>query len=181
MWGGNGTTKDAILTVCFAMRSRRLGPRCTPLLEINRRAGPERSSGAGMGTCVRVTSQGHPYARFRRALDSGNALEALASARELSQIALSDALELCLALRGDPRRYRPAVVRWHGRFVLETRGVTLEESQAVLALLASLPGSPRACAALAELLDRRGMERAAEALVRASRPVGVSRSSEEEG
>ena len=117
-----------------------------------------------------MTSQGHAYARFRRALDNGNTLAALAAARELPQVGLSDALELCLALRDDPSRYGPAVARWHARFVLETRGVTLTESQAILALLAAVPTSVRACAALAELVDRRGYERAAEALMRASRP-----------
>ena len=84
-----------------------------------------------MRTCS-MTSKGHAYARFRRALDHGNALAALAAAGELPHVGLSDALEPCLALRGDPRRFESAVVRRHGRYVTETRGVSLAESQAVL-------------------------------------------------
>src|SRR5438309_523435 len=52
-----------------------------------------------------VTSQGHPYARFRRALASGNAHLAEAAARELTTIGLADALELALLYREDPERY----------------------------------------------------------------------------
>jgi hypothetical protein len=46
-----------------------------------------------------VTSQGSPYARFRRALDRGNVTEALSSATELEHVGLTEALELCLLLR----------------------------------------------------------------------------------
>jgi hypothetical protein len=121
-----------------------------------------------------MTLQGSPYARFRRALDTGNPTMALAAASELNSIGLTDALELCLVLlvlRDDPRRFGPAVVRWHGRYVHETRGVSLGESLAVLALLGSLngPRASEACHALADLLaGRRGFERAGEALVRAA-------------
>ena len=71
-----------------------------------------------------VTSDGSPYARFRRALETGNELLVLAAARELPQVALDDALRICLVLRdGDRRRYDRAAVRWLGRFALEaTRG-----------------------------------------------------------
>ncbi len=87
----------------------------------------------------------------------------------MPEVGLTDALELCLVLRGDARRFEAAIVRWHGRFVLETRGVGWAESQAVLALLGALNG-PRggeACHALADLLSgRHGFEKAGEALVR---------------
>lgn len=43
---------------------------------------------------------GHPYAHFRRAVASGNLLIAEAAARELQQLNLADALELCLLYRG---------------------------------------------------------------------------------
>ena len=67
-----------------------------------------------------VTSDGSPYTRFRRALDAGNELMVLATARELPHIALDDALEICLILRGGDRvRYERAAVRWLGRFALE--------------------------------------------------------------
>jgi hypothetical protein len=118
-----------------------------------------------------MTSQGSAYARFRRALDTGNPTMALAAASELDSLGLTDALELCLVLRGDSRRFESAVVRWHARYALETRGVGWAESQAVLALLGALngPRTSEACHALADLLaGRRGFERAGEALVRAS-------------
>jgi hypothetical protein len=51
---------------------------------------------------VFVTSQGHPYARFRHALATGNSRIAEAAAREVEHIALRDALELCLLYRDDP-------------------------------------------------------------------------------
>src|SRR5947209_3106575 len=77
--------------------------------------------------CSRVTSDGSPYARFRRALDTGNELLVLTAARELPQIALADALRICLVLRdGDRERYERAAVRWPGRFALEARGVTID-------------------------------------------------------
>jgi hypothetical protein len=61
-------------------------------------------------------------------------------------------------------------LRWHVRFVEETKNVDIHESQAVLALLAAIPANAPAAAALAELLSRRrSCERIAEALVRWSR------------
>ena len=53
-----------------------------------------------------VTSDGSPYARFRRALATGNENLVVAAARELPQVALDDALRICLVLRsGDRGRY----------------------------------------------------------------------------
>ena len=73
-----------------------------------------------------VTSQGSAYVRFRRALETGNELLVLATARELPRVPLDDALRICLLIRGgDPDRYERAAVRWLGRFALEARGVTI--------------------------------------------------------
>jgi hypothetical protein len=115
-----------------------------------------------------VTSQGSAFMRFRRALDHGNATEALSAAAELQFVGLADALELTLLLAdADLDKYERAAVRWHVRFVYESKNVGIRESQAVLALLAAIPVNSLAAAALAELLGRRrGLERAAEALVR---------------
>jgi hypothetical protein len=67
-------------------------------------------------------------------------------------------------------RYERAALRWHARFVYETKNLDLRESLAVLALLAAIPSNGLATAALAELLSRRrSRERIAEALVRWSR------------
>jgi hypothetical protein len=50
---------------------------------------------------VFVTSERHPYARFRRALDRGNATDAVSAAAELPHVGLVEALEFCLLLRDD--------------------------------------------------------------------------------
>ena len=116
-----------------------------------------------------MADHGSAYARFRRAIDRGNATAALSAAAELGQLALSDALELCLVLRSDGRRYEKAIVRWTARYVSE-HDVPLSEGQAVLALLtAAQDGSsaPAALNALADLLHRRrGLGRVAEKLRR---------------
>ena len=87
-----------------------------------------------------MTSDGSAYARFRRALDTGNELLVLTAARELPQVALDDALRICLVLRdGDRRRYDRAAVRWLGRFALEARAVTIRDLRAAAAALDALP------------------------------------------
>ena len=66
----------------------------------------------------------------------------------------------------DPAKYERAALRWHARFAQEAPKVDMRESQAVLSLLALVPVSRLAAAALAELLARRrGLERACEVLV----------------
>jgi hypothetical protein len=87
-----------------------------------------------------VTSDGSPYTRFRRALDAGNEMIVLATARELPHIALDDALRICLVLRGgDRRRYERAAVRWLGRFALEGRGLTIADLRSAADALDALP------------------------------------------
>jgi hypothetical protein len=115
-----------------------------------------------------VTSQGSTYGRLRRALDTGNPTIALAAAAELDFVSLPDALELVLLLVDEPGRFRRAALRWHARFCADVPDVGFEEAQAVLACLAGLAGRrPKAAAsALAELVHRRGLERASEALAR---------------
>jgi hypothetical protein len=116
-----------------------------------------------------MTSQGSPYARFRRALDNRSLTNALAAAAELKPLGLTDSLELLLLLRDkNPQRFGRAALRWHGRYCRETGSVQLDEGLAVLALLAVMQGphSKPAASALAELLSRRrGHERACELLV----------------
>jgi len=87
-----------------------------------------------------VTSDGNPYARFRRALETGNEALVTAAALELPRIALDDALRICLVLRsGDPRRYERAAVRWLGRFALEARNATIEDLRLAADALDALP------------------------------------------
>jgi hypothetical protein len=114
-----------------------------------------------------VTSQGSAFMRFRRTLDRRNVTEALAAASELQFVGLAEALELTLLLAdSDQEKYQRAAVRWHVRFVYDSKNVGMRESQAVLALLAAIPANSLAATALAELLSRRpGFERPCETLV----------------
>lgn len=94
--------------------------------------------------------------------------DALSSPSELEHVSLSEALELCLLLTKQPARFERAALRWHERYCRETRDVTFDEGVAVLVLLGAMRG-PRArlaASALADLLSRRGLERACEVLVR---------------
>jgi hypothetical protein len=87
-----------------------------------------------------VTSDGNPYARFRRALETGNEALVTAAALELPRIALDDALRICLVLRGgDSTRYERAAVRWLGRFALEGRNVTIDDLRIAADALDALP------------------------------------------
>jgi hypothetical protein len=114
---------------------------------------------AQMRTYVRVTSDGNPYARFRRALETGNEALVTAAALELPRIALDDALRICLVLRGgDPARYERAAVRWLGRFALEGRSVTIEDLRLAADALATLPErAAEAMERLQQLCVRRGV------------------------
>jgi hypothetical protein len=90
-----------------------------------------------------MTSDGSPYARFRRALETGNEHLVQTAARELPRIALDDALRICLVLRdGDPIRFERAAVRWLGRFALEARGVTIDVLRRAADALEALPERP---------------------------------------
>ena len=114
-----------------------------------------------------MTAQGSAYHRFRRALDRRNVTEALSAAAEIQVVGLVEALELTLLLADrDPAKYERAALRWHARFMREVPKVEMRESQALLSLLALVPVTRIAAAALAELLSRRrGLERACEILV----------------
>jgi hypothetical protein len=112
-----------------------------------------------MRTYVRVTSDGNPYARFKRALETGNETLVTAAALELPRVALDDALRICLVLRGgDPTRYERAAVRWLGRFALEARSATIEDLRLAADALAALPErATEAMERLQQLCVRRGV------------------------
>jgi hypothetical protein len=63
------------------------------------------------------------------------------AAREMGGLSLLDGLDF-VALTADvrPERFEPAAVRWHGRFELESVGLTLPESELALAALGALRG-----------------------------------------
>lgn len=101
---------------------------------------------------VFVASQGHAYARFRRALQTGNLKLIEAAAAELPAVRLDDALAILslLAERGDDRFDR-AAARWVGRLLVETPA-GLRDARYALALVERLP---RCRDALHELARRR--------------------------
>ena len=95
-----------------------------------------------MRTCVRtVTSQGSPYARFKRCLATGNGALVRAAAAELPQLSLEDALAVCLVLRDDePEVFERAIVRWHALLCRQAKGIGAREAQLALAALQALNG-----------------------------------------
>ena len=75
-----------------------------------------------------MTSQGSPYTRFRRALDTGNLALIRSAAAELPHVDLRDALTVCVAIRhAEPERFERAALRWLARFCVERRDVTLRQ------------------------------------------------------
>ena len=109
-----------------------------------------------------MTSQGSPYSRLRRALETSRSPSAIRdAASELQQIGLEDALDICLALlEREPAFYTRAAARWAARLTIE-HALDLRDAQLTLAALGALDGtSPRAGAeALIELCERHGLRR----------------------
>ena len=99
-----------------------------------------------------MTSQGHPHARFRRALSTGNPRLAEAAARDLHHVSLADALELCLLYRGEPERYERAAARWIARLIAERPGVRLAEVELAAAGFREALHSDRGTVLLRECL-----------------------------
>jgi hypothetical protein len=90
-----------------------------------------------------VSTKGGSYARFRKALETGNLTIVRAAASELPTINLDDALRICALLRGaDPSRYEQAVIRWLGRLCLERPATTITELRLALAAFDRLPEEP---------------------------------------
>jgi hypothetical protein len=108
-----------------------------------------------------VTAQGSPYARFRRALATGDLALIQASASELPRVGLDDALQVCLLLRdAGSDLYERAVVRWLGRFCLEARGVALDDVRIAATAFSELPGAPElAMERLAGVCHRYALDR----------------------
>ncbi len=104
-----------------------------------------------------MTSQGSPYARFRRALDNGNLDLIRLAAKELPRVGLHDALRVCAAMRDAAPLYERAAVRWLGRFALESRA-DLEAILEAAAALQALPDFPdRSTATLNSLCREHGV------------------------
>jgi hypothetical protein len=90
-----------------------------------------------------VSIKGGSYARFKRALDTGNITIVRAAAAELPTINLDDALRICVLLRrAEPAHYERAVVRWLGRLCLERRATTITDLRLAVAAFDRLPDEP---------------------------------------
>jgi hypothetical protein len=99
-----------------------------------------------------VSSQGSRYARFKRAIDTGNLLLIRGAAAELPYVELHDALAILPVIaEKEPAKYEKAACRWLARFALE-EPVGLEEIRAALEALERLPDHPPARWLLGDLL-----------------------------
>src|SRR3954452_17864868 len=116
-----------------------------------------------MRTCVRMTSDGSPYARFQRALRIGRLSMVRAAAAELPRIDLDDALSICLLIsEQDSARFERAAVRWLARLSLEVPTIRIEDLRAGLLAFEALSENPvRARTALAERCARHVLHSAA--------------------
>lgn len=87
-------------------------------------------------TYVRMTSEGHAYARFQRALSRRNLAAAEDAARELAQLSLDDALQLVhLYAERRSAKFERAATRWLARYLTET-SPALRDTVMVAAALA---------------------------------------------
>ena len=89
-----------------------------------------------------VTSDGSPYTRFRRALETGNLLLIRAAAAELPQVNLGDALCICVAIReAEPER---AALRWLARFCVERPRATVADVRLAAGAFEAMANDPSA-------------------------------------
>lgn len=69
-----------------------------------------------------MTSEGHPHARFHRAIDKRNLIAAEDAARDIPKLSLDDALRLVhLYAEQDSRKFKTAALRWLERYIVEQR------------------------------------------------------------
>ena len=102
-----------------------------------------------------MTSQGSAYARFRRALKTGNMAIIRSAAGELRHVDLGDALTVCLTIReAEPDRFERAALRWLARFCVERREATLAEVQSAAWAFENIADEPAALATLQRLCSR---------------------------
>ena len=82
---------------------------------------------------------GSPYARFKRALKTGNLHLVRTAAAELDgPLQLDDALEVLAVIRAaDPARYERAAARWAARATLEHPSIELVDLALLLAALST--------------------------------------------
>jgi hypothetical protein len=86
-----------------------------------------------------LTAQGNARSIFRRAIERGNVVAAEASAREVRNLTLEDALRLLfLYAEKEPVKYERAALRWLARYLPEGKDVSLLKGQLAVAALAEL-------------------------------------------
>jgi hypothetical protein len=110
-----------------------------------------------------MTSSGSPYARFQRALATGNLTLVRTAAAELPRIGVAEAAAMLLVIeRADPGQYERAAIRWLGRLCLERTEVDLDDLSRAAAALDVLPEDPESARPLlAEVCRRAGQPQAA--------------------
>jgi hypothetical protein len=101
-----------------------------------------------------LTAQGHPRARFKRAIEGRWVFHAELAAREAGRLTLGEALDLvALYAEAEPAKFEKAAVRWLGRFVTESTPSLLRAQIALAALSELRAGSEAAERLLRELAD----------------------------
>ena len=92
---------------------------------------------------VFVSTKGHGYARFRRALALRDLDLIRHAAAELPRVPLADAAAVCALLAdSEPGRYDRAACRWLARYCVETPDVTLEAIDEALGALQAMRERP---------------------------------------
>lgn len=86
-----------------------------------------------------MTSHGSASGRFTRAIQTRNLFMAEVALKEMGNPSLLVELDyLELRVREKPAKFPLAALRWHGRFELEARTLTLAESQLALSALVAM-------------------------------------------
>jgi hypothetical protein len=82
---------------------------------------------------------GHPYTRFRRALERGALPLVLATAAELPKLSADDALAICgRVAREDPQGFDAYARRWLLKLLEENESISVDEIAAGLIALLRL-------------------------------------------
>jgi hypothetical protein len=85
---------------------------------------------------------GSAYARFQRALATGNLNLIRAAAAELPRVDLADALAVCMAIRdAEPQRFERAALRWLARYAVE-KAASVADVRAAADAFAAMLGQP---------------------------------------
>jgi len=85
---------------------------------------------------------GSAYARFQRALATGNLNLIRAAAAELPRVDLADALAVCMAIReSEPQRFERAALRWLARYAVE-KAASVADVRAAADAFAAMLGQP---------------------------------------